>query len=181
VGFPAPSNLDTLSPINLRQQGVIAGVQAGYNWQMNNFLFGIEADANWLDGTSNRHLIYPGPSPAAGDFIDNSVNSRFLATIRPRLGVTMDHLLLYVTGGVAFGSVRNTDTFCIQGCPPGPAFIGTLSTTTTRTGWTAGAGLEYALTANWSVKAEYSMSISVRMTQRSKLRSSRRVRCHGPS
>jgi outer membrane immunogenic protein len=155
LAFFLINNADTLSPVSLKPQGVVGGVQIGYNWQMNNVVFGIEGDANWLGGASFRHLVYPGPSPAPGDFMENSTGARFLGTIRPRLGLTMDHLLLYVTGGVAFGWVRTTDSFCIFSCPTLVGNLSTASGTTTRTGWTAGAGLEYAINNNWSVKGEY--------------------------
>jgi outer membrane immunogenic protein len=158
VGFPPPTNADTLSPVTLKPQGVMGGFQVGYNWQMNNVVFGIEGDANWLGGTASRHFAYPflPPfSPAFGDYIENSTSAAFLGTIRPRIGLTMDRLLLYVTGGVAFGSVKTTDSFCIQGCATPVGNLATVSGTTTRTGWTAGAGIEYAIGNNWSVKAEY--------------------------
>lgn len=161
VGFhpPLPFNADTLSPVTLNPAGVIGGLQIGYNWQLNNTLLGIEADADWLGGTASRNLVYPGPNPAAGDVLSNSTEGRFLATIRPRLGVTFDQVLLYATGGVAFESVKDSDSLCNQGCPTAGANLGanlgSASTTTTRTGWTAGGGLEYAFSRNWSVKAEY--------------------------
>jgi outer membrane immunogenic protein len=159
VGFPPPTNADTLSPVTLKPQGVMGGVQVGYNWQMNNVVFGIEGDANWLGGTASRHFAYPFPifpfGPAFGDYIENSTSAAFLGTIRPRIGLTMDRLLLYVTGGVAFGSVKTTDSFCIQRCIDFAGSFSTVSGTATRTGWTAGAGVEYAIGNNWSVKAEY--------------------------
>jgi outer membrane immunogenic protein len=162
VGFPPPTNIDTLSPVNLKPQGAMGGFQMGYNWQMNYFVFGIEGDANWLGGGASRHLVYPGPSPVAGSFMDNSTSGRFLGTIRPRAGFSVDRLLLYVTGGVAFGSVKTTDSFCINNggtaCVPGAGgftSVTSASGVATKTGWTAGAGAEWAITNDWSVKAEY--------------------------
>ena len=63
-----------------------------------------------------------------------------------RIGAAFDRLLVYGKGGVAFAEDKSTFT------PVGGA---TATDTTTRVGWTAGAGLEYALTDNWSVRAEY--------------------------
>lgn len=143
--------LDAASGTALRPQGWIAGVQGGYNWQVNQFVVGIEADASWLDGTSSRAVVFGplGPGPA-GTFMTDSVKATFLATVRGRAGVAFDRGLIYVTGGAAFGELKTTDTF---GFPA--AFLDATSATTHRTGWTVGAGTEYAFTNNWSVKAEY--------------------------
>lgn len=65
--------------------------------------------------------------------------------MRARVGVAFDRALIYATGGVAFASIRN-EVFA-------PPFAS--STSTTRAGWTVGAGVEYAIDNNWSVRAEY--------------------------
>lgn len=163
VGFPPPSNLDALSPTTLKPQGAMGGFQMGYNWQINRFVIGLEGDANWLGGTASRHLVFPGANPAAGSPMDNSSGGRFLATFRPRAGIAFDRLLLYVTGGVAFGSVKTTDAFCNDGCASFPGLFGGTVTSNpvsangsaTKVGWTAGAGAEWAITDTWSIKAEY--------------------------
>src|SRR5690242_20336216 len=53
-GVAGAAAIDALSPTTLKPQGFIGGVQAGYNWQVNTFLVGVEADASWLDGTATR-------------------------------------------------------------------------------------------------------------------------------
>ena len=63
-----------------------------------------------------------------------------------RIGAAFDRLLVYGKGGLAIA--RNKDSFT-------DLSLNTSSTTLTRTGWTAGAGLEYALNRNWSVRLEY--------------------------
>jgi outer membrane immunogenic protein len=157
VGFPPP-NIDALTPTTLKPQGVTGGFQMGYNWQINNFVFGLEGDANWLGGTASRHLVFPAANLAPGSPMDNSTSGRFLGTFRPRAGITFDRLFLYATGGVALGSVKTTDSFCNDGC----ASFGGISSTpvsasgsATKVGWTAGAGAEWAITDTWSIKAEY--------------------------
>ena len=62
--------------------------------------------------------------------------------IRARLGYAMDRFLPYITGGVAYANTKYTDPFGF-------------SDSNLKWGWTAGAGLEYAITNNWTVKAEY--------------------------
>jgi outer membrane immunogenic protein len=72
--------------------------------------------------------------------------------VRGRAGIlATPELLLYGTGGAAFANVKTTDFafFAFDGS------TNTAAASTTRTGWTAGAGAEWALGANWSVKLEY--------------------------
>jgi len=157
LGAAVAAELDSRSPVSLHPDGFIGGIQLGYNWQVNNWFIGIEGDANWLGGTASRTLGFAGAALVnPGDIMTNSSEAKFLATIRPRVGITFDRILLYATGGVAFGTVKTNDTFCGFGCPPGdPSVVQAVSATTTRTGWTVGGGLEYGITNNWSVKAEY--------------------------
>ncbi len=144
--------LDGFTPTTIHPQGVIGGVQGGCNAQFSSFVIGFEADASWLYGTQSRTITVPAGTPvAAGDFMTNEVNATFLATARARAGVALDRVLLFVTGGAAFGTVKTTDTL---GTFAG-VLVSTTSTTANRTGWTVGAGLEYAITQNWLFKAEY--------------------------
>jgi outer membrane immunogenic protein len=73
-----------------------------------------------------------------------------LGTVRARAGLNEGFWYPYVTGGLAFGSVRGTANF---GTNVGLA--GTLSDAQMRWGWTIGAGVEYQLNPVWTVKAEY--------------------------
>ena len=151
-GVAGAAAIDATSPTSIRPQGFFGGVQAGYNWQINDFLLGVEADANWRSASAER-TIPPGVIPVinAGDFMFDSVKAAFLATFRARLGVVFNHALLYATGGVALGTIKTTDTFGHFG----GTIVTTTSDTITRTGWTIGGGLEYAFANNWSGKIEY--------------------------
>jgi|SRR5579872_889651 len=160
VGFPPPINakMDALTPTSLKPQGATAGLQIGYNWQIDRFVVGIESDANWLEGSASRHLIFPfatGNFVPVGSFMDNSVSSRFIGTFRPRAGFTVDRLLLYATAGAAFGSIKTIDSFCNNGCPTPAGNSDSATGIATKVGWTAGAGAEWAITNSWSIKAEY--------------------------
>ena len=66
-------------------------------------------------------------------------------SIRGRVGYAFDRVLLYATGGVAFAGINGSIS----------TPFGYDSASTTRVGWTVGGGLEYAITNNWSVRAEY--------------------------
>jgi outer membrane immunogenic protein len=143
--------INLASPTTLRPQGWLAGVQVGYNVQVNRVVLGLEGDADGLGGTNSRTLLFPGPVPPRGDALSNSTQGTFLATLRPRLGVVaFDHGLVYVTGGLAIGTVKTTDSATLAG----GAVFETTSNTMTRVGWTAGGGLEYAFADNWSAKVE---------------------------
>ncbi|GGF88469.1 membrane protein [Azorhizobium oxalatiphilum] len=108
--------------------GWLAGGQVGYNYQFqNNMLIGLEADVQAADiGGGNA-------------FASSKMDS--FGTVRARLGYAFDRVLPYVTGGFAWGNNKIT--------APG------YSQSDTLTGWTAGAGVEYALTNNWTARAEY--------------------------
>jgi outer membrane immunogenic protein len=131
--------------------GFIGGLQLGYNWQINNFVLGWEGDVNGLTGKEARSVRYPGPAPAANDTFTTIVESNFLATVRGRVGLAFDRMLVYATGGLAVGNIKTTDTATVFG----GTVLETTSDTTTRTGWTVGGGLEYAFAPNWSAKVEY--------------------------
>jgi outer membrane immunogenic protein len=127
--------------------GVIGGAHVGYNLQLSQFVVGLEGD---VDGTSLSKSI--SGSPFIGGGIGANVpltattRTGVQGSIRGRLGYVWDRVLLYATGGVAFAGV--------EGTLYGP-FGGSVSSSTTRVGWTVGGGLEYAVTNNWSIRAEY--------------------------
>ena len=130
---------------------VIGGGQIGYNFMVApHFLLGLEADAQ---ASSSRSTV---TSPDGS----NSFASRLddFGTVRGRIGFTEDNWLFYGTGGFAWsqGSVTRTQIAAVASVPPIPAPAGTVETANnTRTGWAAGAGVEYGITPNWTVRAEY--------------------------
>ena len=150
--------------------GVLGGLQAGYNWQFNqNWLAGIETDFQWsrIRGTGNSNFIIgQGPPPAPSN-IQATQNVKWFGTVRARLGfLPASNMLIYGTGGFVYGRVEEdivlnsqTGVFgSIAGfafsCVAGPnCFSGNSSRTAT--GWTAGAGIEYAPWNNVSFKGEY--------------------------
>jgi outer membrane immunogenic protein len=123
-----------LPDTSFKGSGWLVGGTAGYNAQVGQTVFGVEADLDWadIDGNANCAAV-AGPC---------ETKASWLGTVRGRLGYAADRFMPYVTGGAAFGKVKAT--------VPG---IGSASDT--RIGWTLGAGVEYALTDRWSWKAEY--------------------------
>ena len=118
--------------------GGLVGGTLGFNFQVSQFVFGVEADMDWQDitgGSSNVVCTNIG-----GGNCDT--NSDWLGTLRGRLGFAADRLLIFGTAGGAYADV---DT--------GLSNVGTISQQ--KFGWTAGGGIEYAFTDNWTAKAEY--------------------------
>ncbi|MDE2361434.1 MAG: porin family protein [Hyphomicrobiales bacterium] len=121
--------------------GGLVGGTIGYNWQMgNNFVAGLETD---LDYRTKTNVTPPYAS-------SSNVSDGYLGTARVRVGYAMDRALLYVTGGLAYGSVVAPQTLYVL-----PSFVGSQSSNSSALGWSAGAGVEFAINNNWSVKGEY--------------------------
>jgi outer membrane immunogenic protein len=108
--------------------GIAGGIQAGYNWQNGNFVFGLEGDIN-ISNSDDTFAPWKFSNPWFG-------------TLRARAGVAAwNNTLFYVTGGVAFGGLE--------------AERWGLDESRSHVGWTLGGGVEYAFNPNWSVKGEY--------------------------
>lgn len=146
-----PTALDSgLLSGNANMNGFVGGGQFGYNWQFGSWLAGLETDFQW-SGESGRVPVATtlvtagavgGVPQGPGFAADYSL--KWFGTARGRLGLlATDRLLLYATGGLAYGD--------ITGGSPTLAY----SFSSLRAGWTVGAGAEAALGSNWSVKFEY--------------------------
>ena len=127
TSFSAPfpsSSFDT--------SGGLVGGTLGYNYQMNQIVFGVEGDidASWIKGSG------------ICDGLSCQTKNSWLGTVRGRVGYAFDRFMPYVTGGAAFGDIQNTIT------PIGSA-------SENRAGWTVGGGLEANLYGPWSAKVEY--------------------------
>ncbi|HEY3102597.1 MAG TPA: outer membrane beta-barrel protein, partial [Pyrinomonadaceae bacterium] len=96
------------------------------------------------------------PFPGNG-FLTAHQNTKWFGTLRPRLGIAFDRVLLYGTGGLAYGRVHYSANADFRpGAPTSiPFFQYPASFSKTKTGWTAGGGLEVGINKRWSWKAEY--------------------------
>jgi outer membrane immunogenic protein len=157
---PVPQNIG-------RSSGVVGGIQAGYNFQINPmWVIGVEADFNGADVRGGATLPQVGGNPTAQSVLVTTQRLDWFGTVRGRLGITpIDKLLIYGTGGLAVGEQKATvsatgtmitnivaDASAVF-CLGGPCIAGSGSRTST--GWAAGGGFEYALWSNMSIKAEY--------------------------
>lgn len=137
----------------------VGGVEAGYNWQADNIVYGVEADFGSFNvrGSRQGNGVYPvGPIiiPVLGQSftVNSSLSTDWLFTARGRLGWAVSNWLLFATGGLAVTNVQTTVNFSDN---VGIGATGTGSNSSTKLGWTIGAGAEYALNKNWSIKAGY--------------------------
>jgi outer membrane immunogenic protein len=126
--------------------GATFGGQVGYNWQSQNFVYGLEADLNWVGARKTETTQNPGFFPVV-----NSTKLTWLATVRARAGVAFGRTLVFGTGGLAVGQVKNSLTFP----PPIVCGVCPLESNGTRAGWTAGGGIEHFISnPHVTVKAE---------------------------
>jgi outer membrane immunogenic protein len=135
--------------------GVAFGGQAGYNYQMGMFVAGLEADFDWLSLSGHSTVVASGATPGVVALYNTNARVDWMMTVRPRLGLALGQFLPYITGGLALvhSSFGQTVLF-----PPGGAAAvsdGGLAYSSTDSTWTLGGGMEYALSPNWSIKAEY--------------------------
>ena len=163
--FAVPATA-TVANHSFNRSGVIGGVYAGYNWQFSpNWVFGIEGDWSWTD--RNGGSFCRGTDFASAACIDNGfgflrvdANNDWIATLRGRIGYTWGSVMLYGTAGGAWvqNSVTLTADCRVNGCGGALAFPGQFASATfenTRSGWVAGAGLEWMITPNWLIRGEY--------------------------
>ena len=140
------------SPENLDASGAEAGGLLGYNYQFpHNWVVSLEADGGylWLRNSDESGIFH---TPTTGNFnIKTSFKTHYLVTIGPRIGYAFGRWLPYVTGGLAIGDldlfqrIRGLTYFFEEGGKQ----------IETNVGWMIGGGLEYALTAHWSMRAQY--------------------------
>jgi outer membrane immunogenic protein len=153
---------------SFKTTGALGGLQLGYNWQFNrNWLAGLETDFNWSDikGSGTTSVMLAGfPNTVSFD-----ERIKWFGTVRARLGyLPTSSLLTYVTGGFAYGRVERSGNYTMSAggalglgaggftascAASANCFAG--SSSSIATGWTAGAGLEYAVWKNVTLKAEY--------------------------
>jgi|SRR5665213_629712 len=121
-----------LAPSDFRTTGGLVGGTLGYNFQAGQTVFGLETDIDW------SNIRGSGTCGAFGCETRNT----WLGTARGRIGYAFANVMPYVTGGLAYGGVKNT-------------VVGIGDTTSTKAGYALGGGVEAALAGPWSAKIEY--------------------------
>jgi outer membrane immunogenic protein len=141
--------------------GVVGGGQIGYNWQVQNWVWGLEGDIQGTGEKGSRGytcgvavctppvggflaLVLPGPAVP----VTLSQKIDWFGTVRGRVGIlATPRILFYATGGLAYGEVATNATI--------GAALSPFSATDTKAGYTVGAGIEGAIGGNWTAKLEY--------------------------
>jgi outer membrane immunogenic protein len=156
--------------------GINGGGQVGYNWQAApNWVFGVEADIQGSDlkGTNGCVLACGTPfvTTTPPNFLANfpvvfssdayTQKIDWFGTVRARAGYASGLWMVYATGGFAYGDVKRSGTTVGSTVNTNGnivnQFAGSYSVSSTKAGWTVGAGAESKLGYNspWSIKAEY--------------------------
>ena len=163
IGYSWGSSSDTSTLVNSANtllftsastshpNGIIGGVQMGYNWQIQSFVWGIEADIQGTNEKGDRVFTCFACLPAGAISAvpaDLAQKIDWFGTVRGRAGVAVNSMvLLYATAGLAYGEVNTNETIGAQ-----PVLF---SSSTTNVGWTAGAGIEGAIGGGWTARLEY--------------------------
>lgn len=147
VGYGwAKSTLNSgYEPLQLKPDGFLGGIYAGYNFDIgNNIILGVEGDATYNNLKDSRTQT---DEMFGTSILENKL--QWSGAVRARAGVAVDRFLPYIAGGVAFGNVKNSLS------SSGGFFDGAASQSKTLTGWTLGAGVDYAVTNNLILRFEY--------------------------
>jgi len=154
---------------NLDQTNFTGGAQIGLNSQWGAFVAGLEVDAQWIGFNVSRKATFVsnvagplGSTPEVFNFSESIKNS-FVSTQRLRLGWAVNPaLLVYGTGGLAVSYQEFTQTYAIPNFNGGSLAAGFTANATGGgqtaswvAGWSAGAGAEWKISSNWSLRAEY--------------------------
>jgi outer membrane immunogenic protein len=142
----------TVSPNN-----IMGGIDGGYNIQTYNVVFGVEADLNAFSASSPRTTtVGYTSSPGYSFTLFSKTATSWLITLRPRIGYAYHGVLLYLTGGAALAQIKSYQSFMdnfVNGVPSHAA--ASTNTIINKLGWSAGGGLEYAVSQNVTIKGEY--------------------------
>ena len=158
VGWGRFSNTGGVSgteQLTISPAGALAGGQVGYNWMpTRDVVLGIEADGQWADQTHTSCTIQCNAvanAVLASNALNLSEKIDWLSTIRGRIGYAHAGWLYYVTGGAAFAGIEENVSYLVNGATTAASFD------QTRTGATAGAGVETHLAGNWTAKLRVSL------------------------
>jgi outer membrane immunogenic protein len=151
---PNPIAAPTGTSGSFNTSGFLVGGTIGANFQANALVFGVEADLDWsnIKGSVSSPAVPPGfcvLQVSVALTVGDTCNTRntWLGTARIRIGLAADRALFFLTGGGAFGN--------IEAGLSGQSITTTTYDTSTKFGWTAGGGAEFALGDNWTARIEY--------------------------
>jgi outer membrane immunogenic protein len=161
--FPidAAAQTSAASP-NLKGNGPTGGLYGGYNWQMNAFVFGVEADFAGMSVGNSSTGTFVFPSTLPGGPVGpptltfpgaNSFEVDWQATLRGRVGFAANDWMFYGTGGLALAGIREAQN--VGNLIANSSSTSQFSSNDTRFGWVAGGGIEKMFGPNWVLRVEY--------------------------
>jgi opacity protein-like surface antigen len=133
---------------SFRTGNFTAGAQAGYNWQQGALVLGLEADVSYSSLDRKGALGLDDTTRISPD----ETKMQVFGTIRPRAGLAVDNAMIYVTGGAAWAQIDSKSRIFNS---YNSTVRGYVNDNSIRWGLAAGAGLEYAVSPNWSIRGEY--------------------------
>ena len=144
--------IEPITPNDLDTSGAELGGLIGYNYQWNNWVFGVEAAGGylWLRDSDNTG-VFTVPATDNTYSVATSLKTHYLATFGGRIGYAFCRWLPYVTGGLAVGDIDFEQTIIQHNL----LFNEVGHTDDAELGWMVGGGLEYALTNHWRIRAQY--------------------------
>jgi len=169
TGLPIVPPPGSITSASYNMDGFIGGGQVGYNWQTNNWVWGFEGDLQYSDEKGRGNFVcaptaiggvcLPGltflPPGSGGTTLGLDQHLEWFGTARLRGGIlATPKALLYLTGGLAYGSIKSTG-FMAGNNGNGVAVASVASNSEVRAGWTVGVGAEFMFSRNWTGKIEY--------------------------
>jgi opacity protein-like surface antigen len=152
AGFGRSNWSDPFGPTSIGDQdrvgGALAGGQVGYNYQIGIVVTGVEASGSWSQLTGTESCFAGNPNQGNAG-LDCGTNVGALATLTGRVGLSVDRTLYYAKAGPAWGHT----TFMLNAGGAAPGLLAVPDAD--RWGFTVGAGVEHALTRQWSIAADY--------------------------
>ena len=147
---------------SIKPGGFTGGAEIGYNWQVRNFVVGLEGDIEYLGlaGNASTTAPYAPPFAASAFTVTSNASTTWLATARGRVGIAANDWLFFATGGAAFTNLKanfgfSDNCFSSGACGPPPNASEATSISSMKAGFAVGGGVEKAIGQNWTVKAEY--------------------------
>jgi len=147
---------DTLFGLNFdngNNARLIIGGEVGFNYQMGNFVVGVEGDFDWANNYNNDPtVVVPAAVPViGGNTLQLQSDNNWIATAAARFGYAVDRALFYVKGG---GGWVQHNSLTIVNWTTGASITG-FNDNNSQSGWLVGGGIEWAAYYNWTVKIEY--------------------------
>jgi outer membrane immunogenic protein len=138
--------------VSVSNNNVIGGFQAGYNWQVGQWVLGVEQDFQFTGVKQGFTFAAPVGPFLPGDSL--SAKTDYLSGTRARVGLAWDRLLVYAAGGLETAMLDVTSTYVTRGAGGSPALAFT-DTNKYHFGYNIGAGIDYAVTNNVFIGVEY--------------------------